>query len=400
MGEAGSMAIGWRLGSLSGWGVYGTNLALELQRMGRNPVLLAAPHRLDLDAAAAALAPAFKRQQHLEELIGKVGVLEFDFPVLHGLRNDFQPALDRQIARGSRNVGVIFFEDTQFSQDGLARAREYELIVTGSTWNRDILEGRGLTHVVNVFQGVDTELFHAQGPSQEQDQPKKDTYPGRFVVFSGGKLEYRKAQDVVIAAFREFHARHPDALLIFAWGNQWPGIMPTIARSPFTDGAPDIGGDGAIKIGPWLENNGLKRQSFVDLGMPANRLMPDILAAADAAIFANRCEPGTNLVAMESLAAGVPSVIAMNTGQLDIADPGHSYPLHRQSPVEPYPPYQGTQGWMEPSVDEVIERLEEIHAEPDQASARGRAAAAFMRGFSWSSQIAELAAAIDALDGA
>ena len=31
MGAADSLAIGWRLSSLSGWGVYGTNLALELR---------------------------------------------------------------------------------------------------------------------------------------------------------------------------------------------------------------------------------------------------------------------------------------------------------------------------------------------------------------------------------
>ena len=96
---------------------------------------------------------------------------------------------------------------------GLARARDYDLIVTGSTWNREILEAHGLIHVVNVFQGIDTGLFRL--PPTGTKRPS--AYPGRFVVFSGGKLEYRKAQDVVIAAFRQFQARRPEALLIFAW---------------------------------------------------------------------------------------------------------------------------------------------------------------------------------------
>ena len=42
------------------------------------------------------------------------------------------------------------------------------------------------------------------------------------VIFSGGKLELRKGQDLVVAAFKIFHARHPDALLISSWQNGWP----------------------------------------------------------------------------------------------------------------------------------------------------------------------------------
>jgi glycosyltransferase involved in cell wall biosynthesis len=395
MSKTGAIAIGWRLSSLSGWGVYGTNLALQLKSMGRGPVLLAPAHRLDLNAGdAEALQPAFRRQADLQEILGKVDHMEFDFPVLHSLRNDFEPALERQIAHGSRNIGIIFFEDTAISAEGLARARDYDLIVTGSTWNKKILEAHGLTHVVNVFQGIDTGLFRP--PAHHVSKASK--YPERFVIFSGGKLEYRKAQDVVIAAFRQFHANHPEALLIFAWGNQWPAIMPTVARSPFVAGAPDIGAGGVISIGPWLEANGLPADSYVDLGMPANRTMPDILAAADAALFPNRCEPGTNLVAMEAMAAGVPSIIAANTGQLDIADAAHSFPLTRQSAVAPYPPYAGTDGWAEPDVAEAVQLLEAVFASRQEAARRAAAGAAAMaERFSWSGQIAKLVAAIDGL---
>jgi glycosyltransferase involved in cell wall biosynthesis len=395
MSSDSAIAIGWRLSSLSGWGVYGTNLALQLKSMGRGPVLLAPGHRLDLDAQQAELLePAFRRQVHLQELLGKVGQMEFDFPVLHSLRNDFEPALERQIAAGSCNIGIIFFEDTAISQEGLARARDYDLIITGSTWNKEILEAHGLTHVVNVFQGIDIDLFHPRAEGHEHTS----AYPGRFVIFSGGKLEYRKAQDIVIAAYRQFQAKHPEALLIFAWGNQWPAIMPTVARSPFVEGAPDIGADGAIDIGPWLEANGLPAENIVDLGMPANRTMPAILASADVALFPNRCEPGTNLVAMEAMAVGVPSILAANTGQLDIADAAHSYPLGRQTPVDPYPPYTGTSGWAEPDAGEAVELLEAVFAGREEAARRASAGAAAMaEQFSWPAQIAKLVAAIDGL---
>jgi hypothetical protein len=39
------------------------------------------------------------------------------------------------------------------------------------------------------------------------------------VVFSGGKLEHRKGQDLVIRAFVRFVQRHPDAVLVTAWGS-------------------------------------------------------------------------------------------------------------------------------------------------------------------------------------
>jgi glycosyltransferase involved in cell wall biosynthesis len=389
MATSDSLAIGWRPSSLSGWGVYGTNLLLQLQRLGRNPVLYLAPHRLDLTSEDLhTLKPVLRRQAHLDELLQKVGVLEFDFPVLHALRNDFYPPMDEQVARGSLNVGVIFFEDTQFTSGGLARAQGYDLIVAGSEWNRRIAEARGLTNVVTVFQGVDTALF--------KPMPRSARFADRFVVFSGGKLEYRKAQDVVIAAFRVFRARHPEALLMFAWGNQWPGIMPTIARSSYLEGKPEQGADGDLKIGPWLESNGLPPGSYLDLGMEPNRAMPEHLAAADVALFPNRCEPGTNLVAMEAMAAGVPTILAVNTGQADIAGEGHCFELLTQKRVAPYDPYGGTEGWGEPDLDEVIDALEQAYADAAQRRRIGMAGAAFMRKFDWSIQIAELVRRIDA----
>jgi hypothetical protein len=51
-----------------------------------------------------------------------------------------------------------------------------------------------------------------------------------------------------------------------------------------------------------------------------------LLQRANVALFCNRAEGGTNLVAMETLAAGVPVVISSNTGHLDIAS-GTCLPL-------------------------------------------------------------------------
>jgi len=384
-----SIVVGWRPSSVSGWGVYGQNLIRQLIEKGRNPVLYLAPHLLDVTPEVAVqLEPVLQRQVHLQDLLEKVGLLEFDYPVLHALRNDFLPSLDEQVVRGDKNIGVIFFVSTEISDQGLARAREYDLIVTGSTWNAEILEGRGLTNVANVFQGIDDTIF--------QPREKIDHYPDRFVIYSGGKLEYRKAQDVVIAAFREFHAKHPEALLTFAWANQWTGIMPTIGNSNFTKGQPDVVDDEML-IDDWLVKNGLNEDSFVNLGMLPNKDLPKLIASADMAVFPNRCEPGTNLVAMEAMAMGLPTILAANTGQLDLIEEGNCYPLNNQTPVKPYAPYNEVEGWREPTVEETLERMEEIYADRDEARRRGDKAAAFLRTLSWSNQIDRLINEIDAL---
>ena len=156
MGFNASVGIGWPASSYTGWGVYGLNLTLQLLEMKRNPVWISAPVDLKMNERFLSIT---KKQTLLEEVASKTGSLEFDFPVLHALRNDFRPSLHEQLAQGSINIGVIFFENTEFSDMGIKRAQDYDLIITGSSWNMELLKKSGICNVVNVFQGVDTELF-------------------------------------------------------------------------------------------------------------------------------------------------------------------------------------------------------------------------------------------------
>jgi glycosyltransferase involved in cell wall biosynthesis len=392
LGEASNIVVGWRPSSVSGWGVYAQNLLCQIVEKGRNPILYLSPHLMDVTPdKAKLLKPVLQKQVHLEELLDKVGLLEFDCPVLHALRNDFKPSLAEQSARGNKNIGITFFESTKISKEGFVRANEYDLIVTGSSWNKDILESRGLDNVANIFQGIDQKLFKPR---------KKDLkYQDRFVIYSGGKLEYRKAQDVVAVSFREFQKKHNEALLIFAWANQWAKIMPTISQSKFTRGQPDVTDGNLMLIDEWLIKNGLLKDTFINLGMPPNKALPAYISAADMAIFPNRCEPGTNLMAMEAMAMGIPSIIAANTGQLDLIAENRCYPLIDQTPVQPYPPYNEVKGWREPTIEETLERMEEIYQDRTGARRRGVKATNFISKFSWSNQIDHLLSEIDALYG-
>ena len=195
----------------------------------------------------------------------------------------------------------------------------------------------------------------------------------------------------------KFQQKHPEALLIFAWANQWPKIMSTIENSKFTEGQPIVTQDGVILIDEWLTLNGLPSDSFVNLGMPANKDLPEYISAADMAVFPNRCEPGTNLVAMEAMAMGLPCVIAANTGQLDLVSEDRCYPLYDQTPVKPYPPYNEVDGWCEPSLEETLERMEEIYCNGSEAQRRGVEAELYLKSFSWTNQVDRLLSEIDAL---
>jgi glycosyltransferase involved in cell wall biosynthesis len=318
-----------------------------------------------------------------------VGSLQFEYPVLHALRNDFMPALSDQPAQGSKNIAITFFESTKISQKGLERAREYDLIVTGSNWNKDILIKHGLNNVVNIFQGIDHKIF--------KPVKKSNQFKDHFVIYSGGKLEYRKAQDVVVTAFKKFQQKHPEALLIFAWANQWTKIMPTITESKLTIGHPDVSDQNNILIDDWLLKNGLLKHTFVNLGMPPNEKIASHISTADMAIFPNRCEPGTNLMAMEAMAMGLPCVIAANTGQLDLIADDRCYTLINQTPVKPFPPYNDVEGWREPNIHEILNKMEEIYQNRIEARQRGMKAAEFLSKFSWSTQIEHLLSEIDAL---
>lgn len=76
--------------------------------------------------------------------------------------------------------------------------------------------------MVTAFQGVDTAIYPHRGPHP----PLTALFKKHFVVFSGGKLEYRKGQDMVVAAFLRFQRRvAPEAVLVTAWHTLYPALF-------------------------------------------------------------------------------------------------------------------------------------------------------------------------------
>ena len=79
------------------------------------------------------------------------------------------------------------------------------------------------------MQGVDTAVFNPI--------PVPRILHASIIIFSGGKLEIRKGQDIVIHAFKKLLLVCPDALLIASWCNDSDSLS-TISLSPYVTMAP------------------------------------------------------------------------------------------------------------------------------------------------------------------
>ncbi|MDQ2101734.1 glycosyltransferase [Azospirillum isscasi] len=139
-----------------------------------------------------------------------------------------------------------------------------------------------------------------------------------------------------------------------------------------------MGENGKLRIVEWAMANGLPPEGFVDMGFLERHRIPAVLAECHAAIFPNRCEGATNLVAMEAMACGVPVILSANTGHLDLIQDGNCLPLRRQSAVAD--PTGRRRHWGESSVEEAVELLETLYTDRAAARSRAEAAQAFLRG--------------------
>lgn len=375
----------WDVTALSGWGIYGLNLLRYWQRTAGTLVFCTG--NIDLGSLSTmdtlrqrALFPAVGMSQQLRTHFAATGLKHFNGAVLYGLGNNFGETLGELSLKGLANFGVTFFENTKLP--GVVQSCEkFALVVTGSSWCERILREEGATNIATVIQGVDIAQFHPA--------PRWGAMPGRFAVFSGGKLEYRKGQDLVMQAFRIFAARHPEAVLVTAWHSPWPelaktaNVNPNVAPMAFKD-------DGSIDAVGWGMANGLAPDQVIDLGAVPNHLMPALLREMDVGLFPNRCEGGTNLVAMETMACGIPVILSDNTGHKDLTATGTTYALTRQKPLGT----PGARDWGESDVDEIVDALEKVWSDRRAASALGLAGAASITHWSWENQIARFGAVL------
>jgi glycosyltransferase involved in cell wall biosynthesis len=375
----------WGVSGSFGWGVYGLNLMLHWALQSDFEAVSARA----VDPATVALSPLewalvsplFKASAAIADRRRQVKASSMNLPtlVLHALGNNmhYEP-LDNIPVLGDPTIGIIFSEFTSFGPDALERARQYPLIVAGSRWNRDVLAASGMGPVASVMQGVDTTHFHPA--------PRRGLFRDKFVVFSGGKLERRKGQDLVVQAFRIFAQHHADAMLLTAWSSPWPWLANSLAENQAIVPIRFLNAQSA-DVWTWTRENGIPSTQVFHLGAVPHIHIPHVLREADVALCPNRAEGGTNLVAMECMACGIPVILSANTGHLDLIQERNCYPLLHQKPIDG----ADFREWGESDVDEMVAALEFAYANREDAAARGQRASGFISQFTWEKQMAQLA---------
>ena len=377
--------MAWQASNTFGWGIAGVNLfchwavSREIQPYMKHPIsegdlLALGPVRRWRVAGCVARSNEFAKRL----AAARSGAVSLDIPVIHALGNRDVDARAR--ITGRRNIGRMVFEETRL-EDWPEQIKRYDAVVCASRWNAEVLRARFGCDPVVIHEGVDPSLFHPA--------PKSDLLdPNRFYVFTGGKIELRKAQDLVLLAFRRFSARHGDAMLVTAWHS--PFDHRSVGFSGKLAAAIEMGADKRLAITKWAADNGIDPGKVIDVGAIPNQMMPHVLREMDCALQPSRAEGGTNFVAMEAMACGLPVIVASNTGSGDLIDGANCIPLLRQGPVE-HPQDRGTEGWGESDVDEIVAALEALYRSTEQRRRVGAAGAEFMRRRTWAGHAAALA---------
>ena len=275
---------------------------------------------------------------------------------------------------GDYNAGYCFFEMDVLAET-IKNARSFNHIFCGSTYNMKILEKCDIFHTSLLIQGVDPEIF-APAPPRKPD--------GKFIIFSGGKFEFRKGQDLVLAAFKALMDKYPDMHLVTQWQNPWPESVMTMTHTKHID-FNTSGGDWKQTMASLCENNGIPPDRITHCELCKQDEASRILEDTDIGIFPNRCEGGTNLVLMEYMAKQRPVIAANNTGHMDVVNDENAILLHDHEVhhLKPYENLNLTAHWCEPSLDELISKIEWAYNNRDELEKYGAAAATSMREFTW-----------------
>jgi glycosyltransferase involved in cell wall biosynthesis/SAM-dependent methyltransferase len=342
-----SLYMGLVQGQGYGWGVCSRNLIQEISKIRTVAVL-----HPDNDATENQSVP---------------GTL---FQAL--INVEFDPLLPR--VRGRRNYGYTFFEN-ELNRRSMENARGYDRVISGSTWCHERMLEKGITNGAVLIQGIDPAIFY---PVQSTANPE------RFVIFSGGKFELRKGQDLVLRAVQIMQEKYPDVWLVNCWYNLWPASTRLMAYSRHIRFQHRDHERWADTMRRTYTDNGLDSQRITTYELIPQTDQRALYAGTDVGLFPNRCEGGTNLVLMEYMACAKPVIAANTSGHKDVVNERNALLLNRMAPFNVMDANGQLIGrWQEPSLDEIIAQLEHAYHHRDAVARIGHQAGQDLKQFTW-----------------
>lgn len=272
------------------------------------------------------------------------------------------------------NIGYCFFESEIIAYNHIPEAeKRWDYIVAGSSWCEHHLRIAGMERTSTILQGIDPVVFAPMAP-REPD--------GRFIVFSGGKFEFRKGHDLVIVAMRQFMQRHPDVWLACAWHNHWPMSIRTMEQSLLIDFRYQELSCEELYL-RLLAEHGIPVERVVLYPVLDNRQMRQAYLVSDLGLFPNRCEGGNNMVMCEYMACGRPVIASPTTGHRDVVGVHNALCLEHHEPIVAVQDGKPAGVWFEASVDEMLALLESAYSDRSLLERLSVAAGASMKCLSW-----------------
>ena len=277
---------------------------------------------------------------------------------------------------GDYNAGYCFFE-LDLTPDSLTNAMSFDHIFCGSTFNRNVLAYYDLFHTSVLLQGVDHKMFNVAPPKIDN---------GKFVIFSGGKFEYRKGQDLVMAAFKALMDKYKDIHLVTVWETMWAQTVDTMQHSTYVNfDVPKSANGWEEFIGYFCNKNDIPPDRVTHYPLLSQDRISALMEETDIGVFPNRCEGGTNLMLMEYMAKQRPVIASYNTGHKDILNKDNAILLHNNKvrPIKPFAGYDWSAHWCEPDINELVSNLEWAYLHRDELKKYGREAAESMKQYTW-----------------
>jgi glycosyltransferase involved in cell wall biosynthesis len=277
---------------------------------------------------------------------------------------------------GRNNIGLSF--NLSVDDGNVNNLNDYfRIMAAGSEWCAQLLRSHNL-RAHSIPQGIDPLVFN-------KSHAVKSVNTDRFVIFSGGKYEFRKGQDYVIKALAHMQQKYSDVYLVTLWeGAAYAHNSMTqstlIAHSTLQDEAANRN-EFFCKV---LSENGVDISRALNVPVLNPLTLPHIYRETDLGIFAGRIEGGTNLVLMEYMACGKPVIAPKHTGFGDMINEEHALVLHEKETLYRTAQTQpGIDYWHELDLDELIAHCEWAYHHREELRKYGERGADFVAPFTW-----------------
>jgi glycosyltransferase involved in cell wall biosynthesis len=195
---------------------------------------------------------------------------------------------------------------------------------------------------------------------------------------------------LVLEAVKIMQEKYDNVVLMNAWYNMWPQSMDLFEYSKHIK-FERRGNSWQEVMGNIYRLNGIDQNRVITLDLVNNRKLRTLYSKTDIALFPNRCEGGTNLVMMEYMACGKPVIASYTSGHKDVLDDNHALLLKDNKPFK----INDANGnlwadWKEPSLDEIVDKLELAYNNRDKIRRLGKNAGEYMKDFTWEKSAEQL----------